>query len=286
MRLLKYLINDVREQTDNEDVNGVSDKEIIRYFQDCIKSIQTIVFKSSPTCAYFQKTYEISGPINGKSFPLPSDVYADNKVTMVETTIDNTEYWRTLKNGWAEEQHYLFGWYVRNKEIHFSGTPYDDTTRKARVTYYYKLKRWDKVWAEVDSIVGQTIKIVNFDKDLFDVDNTISIFSDEDTKVGTFKYKKVADDEIEVVGDISVVTPGSFILMGDSELHINLPDEVETYILDYVSKRIFSRNNYTLDTNKVDFFTQEARNDIVSIFADSKNTMIAPPIMDTDYLSI
>lgn len=293
MRLLKYLILDVREQTDNEDLNGTKDKEIVRYFQDGLKQIQQIIFKNNPYCSYFQEPFLIPSPIQGKNFPLPSDVYADNAVSMVEVNNEGAyrdDYWQTLDRGYAEEQSSLTGWFTRNKSIFFSGTKDAPISRMARVWYFQRHPRWDKVWATVDSITGDTIKLKDFDKDLFDVDQFITVYeSDEETKrASNLKFTKVSDDEIKIIsGDYSTIASDDVILMGkNSNILANLPEEVESYLMDYVAKRVYSRNNYTTDTAKISEFTAEEKDNIISIFADVGQSNTRTPITDVEYLKI
>ena len=146
MRKLRFLINDVREATDNEDTNAISDKEIIRYFNDCIKSIQAIVLKNNPRSAYFQANVTLEAPLQGRFFPLPEDCFAFNAVTYVEVLSEASidDYWYMLEQRMQEDQNNFFGWYTKNKEIYFTGRNDVHVGNSARVWYFKRLPSWQK----------------------------------------------------------------------------------------------------------------------------------------------
>lgn len=289
MRELKFLINDVREATDNTDVNGVKDKEIIRYFNDAIRSIQALVFKNNPLCSYFQTSMACARPIKGLTFTLPTDTYGDNAVSFVEINADggNVDSYAPLERCWPEDQNNFFGWYTRNRSIVFTGKQ-DTGGYAARVWYFQRLPRWDKKWATVGGIpVGQVITIAVLDEDFSGVDNFISIYSATgELKLAGVPFVVTSPTSITVVGNVSTVGGTDYIVMGkNSTLAVDLPEEVETYLLDYVSKRVSNRNNYS-DANKLDWFTAETKADIISIFNDVGQAQVRGPITDTDYMRL
>jgi len=308
MRDLQYLISDVRESTDNTDTNGIKDKEIIRYFQDGVRSIQAIIFKNNPLCSYFQYPTIITAPKSGTAYALPTDTYADNAVTFVETQSDSgsSQFWTRLDRCWQEDQNIRMGWYTRNRSILFSGAQDSPLSLKARAWYFRRLPRWDKVWAKVTSIAGNTIAISVTDRDFVGVDSILTFLDTSgNQKLGTdglpiltgLKFSLVAPFSFDasqnsigtllVLGTLTGLAVGDQIVMGkNTTLSIDLPEEVESYILDYVGKRIYSRNNYSLDSAKVEYFTQEARDNIVQIFTDVGQSQVTTPITDTDFLGI
>jgi len=291
MRNLSYLIDDVREATDNEDTNGVSDKEIIRYFQDAIRSIQAIIFKNNPLCSYFQNSFDVASPVAGTVQDLPSDTYADNAVSFVEVQTDASaaDRWSPLDRCWQEDQNSFVGWFTRNKSIVFTGRQDVSVARTARVWYFQRLARWDKVWATVNGApVGQVITIVVSDTDYSTVAGHITIVdSDGEVKLAGLKYSVTTPTTLTIVGDISTVVSGDQILMGaNAVLDIDLPEEVESYLLDYVAKRVVTRNNYNSDSGKIEYFTEDDRANITAIFADIGQSQVRTPITDTDFLRV
>lgn len=290
MRELRYLIQDVREQTDNVDINGVKDKEFIRYFNDGVKSIQAIIFKNNPLCSYFQTSVEYQTPIAGRSFDLPENCYANNAVTFVEVLSDASvnDLYSPLRRCWQEDQNSFQGWYTRNNQVVFTGTRDVSLGYSARVWFFYRVPRFDKAWATVTNVTGQVITLTVADADFSNIDRFVT-FSDPVTRerrVTKLPYTVTLPTQITVVGDVSTVAVGDLMTMGDASLTLCIPNEVEPYLMDYVAKRIYTRNNYSLDGSKIEFFTAEEKADIAAIFGDAGQAIQSTPITDTSYLEI
>lgn len=290
MRELSYLVQDVREQTDNVDVNGVKDKEFIRYFNDGVKSIQAIIFKNNPLCSYFQKSTEYPTPTAGRSFDLPEDCYACNAVTFVEVLSDASinDLYAPLRRCWQEDQNSFQGWYTRNNQVVFTGSRDVSLGYSARVWFFFRVPRFDKVWATVTNVAGQVITITVADANFSTVDRFISIHDPitRQPKLSKLAYSVTNPTTITVVGDISTVANGDLITMGNSTLILNMPLEVEPYLMDYVAKRIYTRNNYSIDGSKISEFTAEEAANIAAIFGDAGQAIQGTPITDTTYLEI
>ena len=290
MRELSYLISDVREQTDNEDTNGVSDKEFVRYFNDAVKSVQAIIFKNNPLCSYFQKSTDYVSPIAGYSFDLPSDCFAWNAVTFVEVLSDASlrDEYSPLRRCWQEDQRSFQGWFTQNKQIVFTGTKDVSLGYSAKVWYFYRVPRFDKVWATVTNVVGQVVTLTVADTAFSTVDRYITFINPttRQVRVANLPYVVSSPTTITVTGDISTVANGDLMLMGDARIVLDMPDEVEPYLMDYVAKRIYGRNNYRSDGAKIDYFTDDDKGNIIAIFADAGQSVQPTPITDTSYLEI
>lgn len=289
MRKLRYLINDVRESTDTEDTNAISDREITRYFNDCIRSIQAIVLKNNPRSAYFQANVIYEAPLQGRFFPLPEDCYAFNAVTFVEVLSEASinDFWYMLEQRSQEDQNNFFGWYTKNKEIYFTGRDDVRVGNSAKVWYFKRLPSWQKSIGTVSGIAGQVVSFSGTYK--LNHAEYITVYSSLNEKIGTYQINPdlSVNGQITIIGSTAGIVNGSYILPEkDSVLEIDLPDEVETYLLDYVSKRIYSRSNYREDTNNVSGFSEEAKANITAIFGDVSNAIIQAPITNTDYLEV
>lgn len=289
MRKLKFLISDVRESTDNKDVNAISDKEFVRYFNDCVRSIQSIVLKNNPRAAYFQDFIELNAPLQGRWFDLPEDCFAFNAVTFVEVLSESSinDYWYRLEQVTQEDQNYFFGWFTKNKQIFFTGRNDVQVGNSCRVWYFKKIPSWQIPVAKILSIVGNEINLTSNHK--LDYAEYITVYSKEGVKRGSFEIDPDQSTATKIVSldALTGVIPTDLILPEkNSVLDVELPDEVETYLLDYVSKRIYSRNNYREDTNQVALFSDEAKANITAIFGDMSNTIIRPPITDTSFLEV
>lgn len=289
MRKLKFLISDVREATDNKDVNAISNKEFVRYFNDCIRSIQAIVLKNNPRAAYFQSFIQLQAPLQGRWFDLPDDCFAFNAVTFVEVLSESSlnDYWYRLEQVSQEDQNYFFGWFTKNKQIFFTGRNDVQVGNACKVWYFKKIPSWQIEVSKVQSIVGQEITLSKAHK--LDYADYITIYSKEGVKRGSFEIDPEQSTPTKIVSlDPLTGVVGTDLILPekDSVLDVELPDEVETYLLDYVSKRIYSRNNYREDTNQVAQFSEEAKANITAIFGDMSNTIIRPVITDTSFLEV
>lgn len=286
MKEIQFLINDVREQTDNRDENGVKDREFIRYFNDGIKTIQTMIFKNNPLSSYYQESVEFTPLTASRVYDLPSDVYADNAVARVEVKSGNI--WNPIDRAWPEEGNTFFGWYTENKKLILTGQRDLAYPNTIKVTYFQRLPRFDKAWATVDSAVEQVLTISGIDTEMFRVDRFISILTvDGEVRVANLSYVKTSDTTLTVVGDISDVVAGDVVVMGKNSLiTLDMPEECEPYLMDYVAQRIVGRNNYGEDWNKMNYWTSEERANILSIFADASQAEVRAPITDTDYMRI
>lgn len=287
MKELEFLINDVREQTDNNDTNGVKDREFVRYFNDGVKTIQAIIFKNNPLCSYYQEPVIYSPVANSRVYDLPSDCYGDNAVSMVEMESSANE-WYPVDRVWPEDGNSFFGWFTRNKQVVISGDPDRTLSQRIRVWYFKRLPRFDKAWATVDSVAGQIITITVSDAEMFKVDRFISILTAAGVvRVANLSYVKTSATTITVVGDLTGVVATDVIVMGkNSLLTVDLPEECEPYLTDYVAQRVVGRNNYTEDWNKMNFWTSEERSNIIAIFADAAQAQARAPITDTEYMRI
>lgn len=287
MREIIYLIDDVRIQTDNRDKNGVKDKEIIRYFQDGVRAIQAVIFKNNPLSAYFQepKIYPVTS--GSREYTLPSDCFADNAVSMVETQ-GSGNCWSSLDRVWPEDKFY--GWFTRNKKVVLSGDESKAFPNSIRVWYFKRLARFDKAWAKVDSVAGQVVTLTEVDTDFGLVDRYCSfVDSDGISKLAGLRISAFDTTTVTFPAgvDVSSLVAGDQLLMGaNTSLLLDLPEEVESYLMDYVAKRVYGRNNYGTDASKIDVFSMEERDNIAAIFGDASQAITRTPITDTSYLRL
>jgi hypothetical protein len=287
MREIAYLINDVREQTDNRDTNGVKDKEIIRYYQDAKRAIQALIFKNNPLCSYFQESVEFTPVAGTREYDLPSNCYAQNAVTRVE--VQNSEdTWVALERAWPEDN--MYGWFTRNGKLVLTGDEEEAYPETIRVWYFKRLPRFDKAWARVSSIAGQTVNLTSVDTDFSTVDNYVTFYNvDGEPTLEAAKVDSSTDSTVVLAASANTgsLNATDWMLMGqDSAPTLDLPDEVEPYLQDYVARRIMTRNNYISEAAKLDAFTEEEKSQIIAIFGDAGQTITRTPITDTEFLRL
>lgn len=293
IRRIEYLINDTRLSTDNLDNNGIRDREFIRYYNDAVRMIQAIIFKSNPICAHFgaEQTYDSVSP--DTSLDLPTDCYADNAINTVEvrygvSTIN--QGYRILKRVWQETRSDFFGYITRNKSLIVTGYNLNQQIDSLRLTYFKRIPRFDKRWGKISAIVGNVISLTEAtDSDLSLLDDTISIVDENgvviqaNIKVTTYNLPTNLTTLTTLLG---AVASGQYIVSGAySTTLCELPDEVEPYLQSYVEFSVKHRNNYT-DAVRQKAWTDEQRNAISTLFSNNTKELIAPPITDTDFLEI
>lgn len=290
MKELKYLILDVREQTDNVDTNGVKDREIVRYFNDGVKAIQAIIFKNNPLCSYFQEPEIYNAVAGSREYTLPTDCYGDNAVSMVEIEGETAGDWTPLDRVWPEDNDNFFGWFTRNKTVVISGKgSASNIDKRIRVWYFKRLPRFDKVWGIVTVKAAQVLTLGTLDTQYQYVDRFVSFLDPitGEVQVAALPYVVTSASTITLVGSLTNVTVGDYMVMGKNTLMtVDLPDEVEPYLMDYVAQRISGKLNYTEDWNKLNYWTSEERTQIISIFADASQAQTRAPLTDLDYMEI
>jgi hypothetical protein len=295
MRRIEFLINQVRRSTDNTDKNGISDAEIIEFFNDGIAAIQAIIHSQNYTPDMFlaKRTYDFD--FSSPSYTLPEDIYSTNALMNVEVRFGNSnvnEGFRTVKRITDMEQADFFGYYLQDNKIIFALS--EQNTIKAfdqfRVTYFRQLKRFDKRWATVSSVTPgtpNTLTVTGVDVDFPNVDDTFTIVDANGVSVQSgLKIVSVGGlpASFTFTGPTAGIAANQFVVMGKhSSTSCELPLSVEPHLLDYVRQRLYTRQNYG-DSNKQITFTQATQQAIVSIFSNKGRDISEPPIVDYDYL--
>lgn len=99
MKNVQYIIDQVRKQTENEEVTdftGIQDSEFIQYINDAQHSLQAAITSQHPRVFVKEKVLPI---VSGQEkYDLPEDCYLKNKVFNVEySPTDKEEDYYTLE---------------------------------------------------------------------------------------------------------------------------------------------------------------------------------------------
>ena len=92
MRYVKYLIDQVRKQTENDEVTeftGIQDSEFLQYLNDAQHNLQALITQQYPEV--FTSEEIIQAVANQEKYSLPSDCYLGNKITNVEYSATGKE---------------------------------------------------------------------------------------------------------------------------------------------------------------------------------------------------
>jgi hypothetical protein len=286
MKRLEYLITQVRNSTDNKDVNGVSTSEIVGYFNDAQRYITTLIFKNNPYADLFKVQVEIPANPSGE-YTLPDDCYSTNALSMVEArfadTSNNKGYSR-IKPIMESEFSYIFGYITRDNKVLISGQNDVAQLNTVRITYFKQLPTLDVRRGTIGTVIANTsFAVTSLDTDIFTTDDHFSTVDAQGDQVVKGIYSASTSTPI-ATADTTGIVAGQFLVSGrNSNNKSVLPDVCETYLLDYVRQRIYTRNNYD-DANKQMYFTEQRQAEILSIFSKNKKDDDTIPVTDVEFL--
>jgi hypothetical protein len=287
MRRLEYLIAQVRNSTDNKDVNGIATSEIVSYFNDAQRYITTLIFKNNPYADLFKVQVEIPADSSGE-YTLPSDCYSTNALSMVEArfadTSNNKGYSR-IKPISESEFSYIFGYITRNNKVLISGQNDIAQLQTVRITYFKQLPTLDIRQAKVSNVTpGISILLSATPTELYTVDDHCSaVDAQGNQKVADIYFTNTSGSTL-ITADTSGIDNTMYITAGKNSCNKSLlPDACETYLLDYVRQRIYTRNNYE-DSNKQLYFTEQQKTEVISIFSKNKKDDDTIPVTDVEFL--
>jgi len=252
MRRLEFLITQVRNSTDNKDTNGISNSEIVGYFNDAQRYITSLIFKVNPYADLFKSQIEFDADPTGE-YQLPSDCFSTNAISMVEgrfAETENNKGYTRIKPVSESEFSYIFGYMTRDNKVSISGQNSIANLEKIRITYFKQLPTLDIRQAKVQAVSsGVSILLSSTPTDLY-----------------------VMDDHCSAVD-----------AQGDQQVSNIYFTNISGSALDYVKQRIYTRNNYE-DANKQNYFTEQQKQDIISIFSKNKKDDDTIPITDVSFL--
>jgi hypothetical protein len=286
MKRLEYLITQVRNSTDNKDVNGIATSEIVGYFNDAQRYITTIIFKNNPYADLFKVQVELPAVASGE-YILPDDCYSTNALSMVEArfadTSNNKGYSR-IKPIMESEFSYIVGYITRDNKVLISGQNDVAQLNTVRITYFKQLPTLDIRRGTIGTVIANTsFAVSGLSTEIFTMDDYFSTVDAQGDQVVKGIYSASTTSPL-ATSDTTGIVSGQFLVSGRNACNKSLlPDVCETYLLDYVRQRIYTRNNYE-DANKQMYFTELQQNDILSIFSKNKKDDDTITVTDVEFL--
>jgi hypothetical protein len=301
MRRIDFLIRQCRRETDNKDVNAISDLEILQYFNDAQRSIQNIVFSANNNADIWTKQKVLLIDSQNTVYALPDDVYAKNAITSVNIMRDNRII-QPLRRVAFREKETLFGYSLVGSNLHLTTSPEAASINKILLNYTARLPKLSLSCGTVDSVdtVANTVTLSGIDLDDFDLEDEYFSFVD-DEGVTTAKNLRLINytsgtTTLEFVGelgqtldsegnvDLTGVVAGNKLVIGkDATTHSRLMDDTETFLISYVNMMLFKRDADNDMAVQAAFSVQE-REDLIALYADSVKDTLYPPSTDTYYL--
>lgn len=285
MRSITKLIDQIRSQTENEEVSdfvGIKDQEFIQYINDAQYNLQAQIVHQHPRV--FVKEEIISVVPAQEKYDLPSDCFLGNKVHNVEysPTGNEEDYYILEEDTLKYRNSGVTGNPV--KYIRLSGqlllTPAPQQGGKVRINYVKRLPELDKRCARIKTaftVSGAGLIDVELNNDVLttEVDSLkqhdfICIVDKEGRRIfsnleisevsydpATNKNRDpIASTYITIIGkskeadDIINVPAGSYIIGGkNTTTHSQLDTSVERYLLAYCVWKILKRDS-SVDSNE------------------------------------
>ena len=301
MRYVKYLIDQVRRETENEEVSdfvGIQDSEFLQYINDAQHHLQALIVAQHPNV--FLEEYVVSTTTDQDTYTLPSDCFLENKINNVEysSTGEDADYYILEETSLKRRNPGITG--APGKYIRMSGKNVlnvaPQSSGKLRITYVKRLNELDLRTALIDSYSAGTITLENNTL----TTNTSSLkehdyicIVDSDGGIIHKNVKKTSQNSLgtQVVIDTSTITGspvnGQYIVGGkDTTTHSDLPRNVERYLIAYCSWKILKRDSSVDSAEMVQELSQMA-NDIVKSYAMiSDDVQFIPQLNSWDDWSI
>jgi len=285
MRRMDFLVSQVRNSTDNKDVNGISTAEIVGYFNDAQQYITTLIFKNNPYADFFKVQVAYAANSTGV-YTIPDDCYSTNAISMVELLTNNlaniNDGYTRIKPISESEFAYIGGYTTRNNTICISGT----NQFPVRLTYFKRLQTLDVRQSKVSAVTANVSIALTapIPTDLFIMDDHASTVDAQGDQVVANIYFTNTSGSPLLTTNTTGVTTSQYIVAGKNATNKSqLPDECEAYLLEYVRQKIYTRNNYD-DANKQMYFTEQRQNEIISIFSKNKKDDDTIPVTDFGFL--
>jgi len=293
-RIVDRLIDQVRRETENEDVSstsGIQDIEFLQYLNDAQDRLQSLITATHPTVFVKEKIVDVI--VDTEIYDIPEDAYKENAVTTVEYSPSSNieDYYHieqtTMKRRDTAVQGFPVTYIRRSGQVLLQPRP--QQAGSLRLNYIKRIDRLDKRRGVVAVALlddsTRTITTLEFDPSSSNPaldantlleDNYLTI-CDRDGKP---TMRNIPIDAIDAgTGVVTVsagftyeegesISVGAYPVSGkDARTHSELPRMCERYLIAYASWKILKRDS------SVDFAEQQSEllqmeNDIVNSFAD------------------
>lgn len=289
MRYVKYLIDQVRKQTENEEFGeytGILDSEFIQYFNDAQHNLQAIITHQYPNV--FVKSTFIPVTSGIDTYDIPSDCYLNNKLLNLEYSYTGKEEdfyvlpQESLKKRITDVDGNPVGYIRMSGKIILNPKPMYDGL--IRLHYIQRVRELDLRRAQVKDVTAQPNSAsqisINLDIDSMITDTT-SLQEHEYVcivdKLGNSVAKNLPLEGVSIsqlnIGthvlsseDIDI-QPGHYVVGGmDTSTHGDFDRSVERYLIAYCAWKILKRDS-SVDSTEAAQELQVMASEIVKSYA-------------------
>lgn len=309
-KLLDYLIDEVRESTENEsydDTVGLSEEEIVKFFNQGLNRLHSKIVAQHPQV--FVETYEVDIVADQEAYTIPEHkAYLKNKISQVDYKHRSSDDYfpldaTVLRNRATGTSGYTSHYVRRGGEILLIPTP-DTSQGSLRLTYIPKAKQLEKRRGIVTAVTTASSAITSLEIDYINgtsVDNTALNKNTRFTvvdKYGNIKMENVLlssvsasatyDATLDVdasftYGSTESISVGDYIIPGAyATSHFTLGPEVERYLQSYVEVKILKRDS-SVDSQEAFQELAAIENDIIESYAEMSDDIIGIPEINEDW---
>lgn len=281
MERTDFLITKVRQNTNLTDRNGVAETEVLRHLNDAQRTIQSIIYQAELEPDLFVATVEVTP--EEVTEELPSDVFAGNAILYVEPV----GRMKKLTKIQSYERGNLTGYFIENNTIGFT-TGLLSQYGSFKVKYFKRLPTLDIRRGKISARTATSITLaVGFSTAI----ETLSEFVTVVDRYGTVIQAGLPIDAfntgtgvITTEGlDIALVTTDHYVVCGKlATSHCQLPEECESFLLDFTQKKMRSKN-VSKETSNQSLFSEEQKELLVGLFQGNSADPMYPPILDNNW---
>lgn len=258
MKYVQYIINQVRKQTENEEVTdftGIQDSEFIQYINDAQHSLQAAIVAQHPRV--FTKEVVLDVVSGQEKYDIPSDCYLKNKIHNVEFSLDGRD----------ENYYSLNEDTIKSRIAGTTGSPVNyirisgkilllpqPTTGKIRITYVRRVPELDLRRALVSSAtstyIGLNNSVMLTEVDSLSEHEYVCVVDKKgdiiarDIPVSSISSTVIAFDNYVPSEEDEQIQAGHYVVGGrNTSTHGEFDDSVERYIIAYCAWKILKRDS-------------------------------------------
>tara|TARA_B100000131_G_scaffold294339_1_gene310371 strand:+ start:2343 stop:3392 length:1050 start_codon:yes stop_codon:yes gene_type:complete len=258
MRYLKRIIEQVRKQTENEDVSdfvGIQDSEFVQYINDAQHRLQGLIAAQHPRVFLDEHIIDITS--GTESYDLPTDTFLNNKVHNVEysSTGNNDDYYTLEQTTLKRRNSGITG--SPSHYIRMAGkvllSPQPTGSGKLRITYVKKVKELDLRRAQVHYKDANGTEVTNSisTSQRWKIHLDYAAFTTEIDSLREHDYISVVDAEGKsIVKNIKVASEGACLLNFETRTtKSNCENAGGTWETSGVQNTYIVCEPHTIDTN-------------------------------------